>query len=704
MTSLDPERLLGEVRWMRALARELAGGAGEDVVQEALVVALERPLAGRNLGAWLSGVVRNLARRARRAEEGRPRREQIAARSEAEPATDELVAEGELQRELVAAVMRLDEPYRATVLLHYFRGRALVDVAREQGLPAATVRTRLRRALERLRQDLDGRCGGREGWAVVALGFQPGLTHGGGVLMATKGKLALACVAGALALAVWRAHKGLEEPELAAASPATVGIEPGSAVEADPPGQGLDPSTTAPMRAELPATPAVAEVLLHGTARDTDGREVEVWAQAEDEWAEVVRMEGIAFGAWSLAGLHPGRWTLRVGGEGLERVERVLVLDEAEERLELVLEHASPIRVRVLDEAGIAVEPGSLPLLLLVSREPPAQLGLQGDPNELFDAGRIGSWSPDPAESEVPPGYFGLVRPAVAPPFHVSLLAHRRVLETRRVEGPIEEITFEVQRGALVAQTGAVSARLVDGVTGEPLAGVSCFVTILEASVRGTRGGIVSGTDGRVKIDGKVPGVWRLHAVSEGRAYSTRAVRVEAGATTDIGDVELWPTAIVAGRALDEDGKPHEISLRWLLADSTPFDLENVNYAHGGTFVSRRMPATRLWLLVRSEGFARQTVYVDASSGKVEDLELRLVRGQRVVLRSGAADIGRQVSIVTAEGGPIGSWSLGARALALTLAPGTYELWSGVAEQVEQRTPFVVGDGPLRLDVPPARE
>lgn len=36
-------RLLDDARWLQALARELAGGAAEDLLQDAWLVALERP-------------------------------------------------------------------------------------------------------------------------------------------------------------------------------------------------------------------------------------------------------------------------------------------------------------------------------------------------------------------------------------------------------------------------------------------------------------------------------------------------------------------------------------------------------------------------------------------------------------------------------------------------------------------------------------
>jgi hypothetical protein len=58
------------------------------------------------------------------------------------PSTEALVERTELQEQLSAAVRALDEPYRTTVLLHYSEGLSLEEIARTQGVPASTVRTR----------------------------------------------------------------------------------------------------------------------------------------------------------------------------------------------------------------------------------------------------------------------------------------------------------------------------------------------------------------------------------------------------------------------------------------------------------------------------------------------------------------------------------------------------------------------------------
>ena len=69
-TPADINALLAHTDWVRGLARSLVkwGDPGvEDVVQETWLKAMEHPpRAGENLRAWLSAVVRNVVRQARR--------------------------------------------------------------------------------------------------------------------------------------------------------------------------------------------------------------------------------------------------------------------------------------------------------------------------------------------------------------------------------------------------------------------------------------------------------------------------------------------------------------------------------------------------------------------------------------------------------------------------------------------------------------
>jgi len=167
----DPEALLAHTGWVRGLARRLVidPNRADDVAQQAWLEALEKPPAhARNLPAWLGRVVKNSARQLGRRDARRSRREDRIPAVDVAPPTEELVEQAEMQREVVSAVLELDEPYRTTVLLSYWRDHSPQEIARLQGVPGSTVLSRLRRAHEELRRKLDrSHQGDRSAWSSV---------------------------------------------------------------------------------------------------------------------------------------------------------------------------------------------------------------------------------------------------------------------------------------------------------------------------------------------------------------------------------------------------------------------------------------------------------------------------------------------------------------------------------------------------------
>src|SRR6185503_16110462 len=109
-----------------------------------------------------------------------------AAPREAAPSTDALAARADAEQIVIRAVLALDEPYRSVVLLRFFEDLPPRRIAERLGVPVETVRTRLRRALAKLREDLDGRVGGTEAWCAAFFGGSA-LMHaaGGGAPVST---------------------------------------------------------------------------------------------------------------------------------------------------------------------------------------------------------------------------------------------------------------------------------------------------------------------------------------------------------------------------------------------------------------------------------------------------------------------------------------------------------------------------------------
>lgn len=149
------DRLLAESAWLHRLARSLVGDElAPDLEQDVAVAVLSRPASLRFGRAWLATVARNLASSLRRRQCAEERR--LGSRPVREPAVAaaELVATAELQQRAVAAVLALPPAYRDTLLQRFLQGATVQATAAAMGVPAETVRTRQRRALGMLREQL----------------------------------------------------------------------------------------------------------------------------------------------------------------------------------------------------------------------------------------------------------------------------------------------------------------------------------------------------------------------------------------------------------------------------------------------------------------------------------------------------------------------------------------------------------------------
>ncbi len=170
-SSLDAERLMAEVAWVRRLAARLAGDGhqADDLVQDTMAVAVAalrrdgvRPASTR---AWLTGVLRNVFRQNARRDRHRAERELEVSRAERTPSTADLVERASMQRQLVGVLLELDEPYRSTLLLKFFEELPHDEIARRTNVSVSAVSTRVSRGLERMRTRLERRMG--SAWIVA---------------------------------------------------------------------------------------------------------------------------------------------------------------------------------------------------------------------------------------------------------------------------------------------------------------------------------------------------------------------------------------------------------------------------------------------------------------------------------------------------------------------------------------------------------
>jgi RNA polymerase sigma factor (sigma-70 family) len=152
-----------ELAGLHALARSLVHGDADadDLIQDTAIAAMAHPPdADRPLRPWLATVLRNRWRMDRRGRSRREAREQMLGLELAEgggAATDapDAIDRARTLERLASALVELDEPFRAVVIRRYLDGQSAADIARVLGIPAGTVRWRLKTGLERLRAALD---------------------------------------------------------------------------------------------------------------------------------------------------------------------------------------------------------------------------------------------------------------------------------------------------------------------------------------------------------------------------------------------------------------------------------------------------------------------------------------------------------------------------------------------------------------------
>jgi RNA polymerase sigma-70 factor (ECF subfamily) len=138
----------------------------EDVTQESFVTAYRAIGGYRGEGSLRGWLLRIATRQAyRRLSQRRPSAELSAVDEPrlADPASDptRMVVAAEERDAVRDAVARLADPYREVVALRFFGELSLAEVAEATGRPLNTVKTHLRRGLDRLRPLLAGAGGDR---------------------------------------------------------------------------------------------------------------------------------------------------------------------------------------------------------------------------------------------------------------------------------------------------------------------------------------------------------------------------------------------------------------------------------------------------------------------------------------------------------------------------------------------------------------
>lgn len=134
------------------VASQLATGHAEDVLQETFLTAIARRESWdsrKPLRPWLVGILAHEVQRMRRRERRKVDPDRLELPTPPEP--PDVAATAELARKASDAIEELPASFRQVCVLRLVHGLEPVQIARSLGIPTATVRTRLHRALARLR-------------------------------------------------------------------------------------------------------------------------------------------------------------------------------------------------------------------------------------------------------------------------------------------------------------------------------------------------------------------------------------------------------------------------------------------------------------------------------------------------------------------------------------------------------------------------
>jgi RNA polymerase sigma-70 factor (ECF subfamily) len=344
MTS-DIETLLAEAPWLARLARGLTGSATEadDIVQDAYAAALHSPpAADRPVRPWLRTVAVNLVRMRNRARARRGANESVAE-IQVEPVRtpEQLLERAQIERRLAEFVLALDEPFRSAVLLRYREGLSAEAIASQLGIPASTVRSRLKTALDRLRREFDD--GEHRRMRAVFPPLIPGLWRRLDMAKVTSKALAIVAVL-LLALIVsggllFMHHRdrgtGPTQPGGRAPSPA--------------------PSAEIVERPVMFAQPGVARRHVRGrvTADGAPFRGAKVQLVHEQTSVAIAEVTSAADGTFDLGERNPDRYV--VAATAQDRIAAPVTIDmraPALAELELVLTGCSHVRGTVFDGSG----------------------------------------------------------------------------------------------------------------------------------------------------------------------------------------------------------------------------------------------------------------------------------------------------------------------------------------------------------------
>jgi RNA polymerase sigma factor (sigma-70 family) len=198
------EELLHHSSWLRGLARSLVQDphTADDLVQATWNKALENP--PRNVDSpkhWLARLLRNTFYSDYRSAKRRTSRESKVAQEDRAADQAQVIERGEINLLLADAVMKLEDPYRTTILMRFHEEQSAAEIGRRLGIPASTVRSHIKRGLAQLRTELSTSWG--KDWSHCSAALLSFSTAGHTVLSASKVALVVSAASLIVAPMIW---------------------------------------------------------------------------------------------------------------------------------------------------------------------------------------------------------------------------------------------------------------------------------------------------------------------------------------------------------------------------------------------------------------------------------------------------------------------------------------------------------------------
>jgi RNA polymerase sigma factor (sigma-70 family) len=529
------EDLLADLQWLQRLAMRLTGSGADadDLAQDTWTIALRRQrLEGDGLRGWLVLTARNLWRRRRR-DRARRREDQVTPESAApDPGPDLLLERLELLRTVADLVRALPEPYRATVLMRHFEGRTAAEIASATGVPAGTVRWRLKEGLDRLRAGLDAREPGPDRrWIALLLPARRRST----AALRRGGPFVNTLVVGAAALGltllvsqlrpVGGSPTGGPQPGGTAATTDRGGVQPGPARLAlpalAPPGEDAEDATVEGVVRDPGGRPVAQAAVVLFPERDTT-----LATEPARRDRLIVQARSGGDGSFVLRGVLPGAFALTASDARHGPVERPLQVKAGARHRnnDLRLGARAVLLSGTVRDAGA----GGIAGARVAAIRSPTRLGV-----------RFGTISDERGDYrlQLPAGTWYLVAqaPGYAPSdAHVAL------------QDPLP-------RDLVLRPSSTVRGRVLDGATGEVVAGAT--VRLDPNPVAGNGRETTSSGSGHFAFDRTDAGSYTVTAWSGARVGRVDLVAAARPATLE---VTLRPGPTAAGRVLDPGGRPIE--------------------------------------------------------------------------------------------------------------------------------------------------